>query len=152
MEVAQCRRHRNAGRQKPLRLVRRHCQQPLLVEGAAALVCRSRCNVHAAGGRRRCVAGIVAPGGKSRCAGAAGTAAAGSRSTLCGRSRSAAAKRQEMRCTHSAGEHACASHACPGWWTHFAAMVFQRNVCCHSNCAGNTNPGWLGHNHLFARP
>ena len=29
MEVAQCRRHRNAGRQKPLRLVRSHCQQPL---------------------------------------------------------------------------------------------------------------------------
>ena len=87
MEVAQCRRHRNAGRQKPLRLLRSHCQQQLrLVEGAAALVCRSRCNIHAAGGRRRCAAEIVAPGGKNRCAGAAGTAAAESR--CCGRQES----------------------------------------------------------------
>ena len=43
-----------------------------VMEGAAALVCRNGCNIPAAGGRRRCVAGIVAPGGKSRCAGAGG--------------------------------------------------------------------------------
>ena len=66
-------RHRYAGRQKPLRLVRRHCR---LFAGAAAMI-------HAPGGRRRCAAGIVAPGGMSRCAGCrrnrAGAAATGVR-------------------------------------------------------------------------
>ena len=56
----------------PLRLVRRHCQEPLrLFAGAAA-------RIQAPSGRRRCAAGIVAPDGKSVAAGA-GAAAAGGR-------------------------------------------------------------------------